>query len=128
MSTAETTTLCARELRALCGAEHVVEDPAALGRLQILGVVPSVAVSPGSAEEIAAVLRLANKHTLSVVPAGGFTQPRIGNVPVQTDILLETSRLTGIELPDDVAVMVSAWYGGWKPGRPCMPPARAMRI
>ena len=33
-----------------------------------------------SADEVAAVLRFANEHGLSVVPAGGFTQQQTGNL------------------------------------------------
>ena len=38
----------------------------------ILGVAPAVAVYAGSADEVAAILRFANEHGLSVVPAGGL--------------------------------------------------------
>ncbi|MGC2108746.1 MAG: FAD-binding oxidoreductase [Candidatus Korobacteraceae bacterium] len=112
MSAAGTITRFGQELRAICGAEHVVEDPAQLQAGTILGVAPTVAVSPGSAEEIAAVLRLANQHGLSVVPAGGFTQQQTGNVPPQIDVLLRTSRLKAVEHydPGDLTIGIGA---GW---------------
>jgi glycolate oxidase FAD binding subunit len=67
---------------------------------------------PGSAEEIVAILRFANEHGLSVVPAGGFTQQQTGNVPPQVDVLLYTSRLTEVEHYDsgDLTIGVGA---GW---------------
>ena len=71
------------ELRAICGAEHVIEDPVELQKYQVLNVVPSFAVMPGSADETAAILRLANERRLSVVPAGGFTAQHSGNAPAQ---------------------------------------------
>ena len=47
-----------RELREICGAGHVIEDPAKLEQAQILGVTPAVAVEHRRrAEEVAAVLR-----------------------------------------------------------------------
>src|SRR5208283_1954585 len=65
-----------------------------------------------SADEIVAVLRFANEHGLSVVPAGGFTQQQAGNLPPQVDVLLYTSRLTEMEHydPADLTIGVGA---GW---------------
>ena len=63
-----------------------------------------------SADEVAAVLRFANEHGLSVVPAGGFTQQQTGNLPSQVDVILQTSRLTEVEHydPGDLTVGVGA--------------------
>ena len=110
MSTVGATTRFGRELRAICGAEHVVEDPAELHRRLILGVAPGIAVTPASAEEIASVLRFANQHGLSVVPAGGFTRQQSGNLPPQVDVLLYTARLTEVEHydPGDLTVGIGA--------------------
>jgi glycolate oxidase FAD binding subunit len=79
-------------------------------RRLILGVAPAAAVAPASAEEIAGVLRFANQHGLSVVPAGGFTQQQAGNLPPQVDVLLYTSRLTEMEHYDvaDLTVGIGA--------------------
>jgi glycolate oxidase FAD binding subunit len=90
----------------------VVEDPVELERCNILGVTPSVAVVPGSPDEIAGILRVANAHDLSVIPAGGFTQQQTGNVPARVDVLLLTSRLTEIEHydPADLTVGVGAGF------------------
>jgi glycolate oxidase FAD binding subunit len=112
VSTAATPVRFARELRDLCGAKYVIEDPAKLEPNHILGVVPAIAVEPASAEEIAAVLRFANENNLSVVPAGGFTQQQAGSVPESIDVLLNTSRLTEIEHydPGDLTVGVGAGY------------------
>ena len=97
MSTATTATRFAAEFRAICGTQHVTEDPAELQAWNILGVTPALAVTPASAEEVAAVLRFANEHGLSMVPAGGFTQQQTGNLPPQIDVLLFTSGLTEVE-------------------------------
>ena len=73
---------------------------------------PAVAVTPGSADEIVAILRFANEHGLSVVPAGGFTQQQSGNRPPQVDVLLYTTRLTEVEHydPGDLTIGIGA---GW---------------
>ena len=108
MSTTTAPTYFAPEFRAICGVDHVVEAPTE----NILGVAPSMAVTPGSPDEIVAILRFANEHGLSVVPAGGFTQQQTGNVPPQVDVLLYTSRLTEVEHydPGDLTIGVGA---GW---------------
>lgn len=112
MSTAASSVRFARELRNLCGAPHVIEDPARLDAAQILGVSPGIAVEPASAEEVAAVLRFANEHGLSVVPAGGCTQQQTGNIPSQIDVLLYTTRLVYVEHydPGDLTIGVGAGF------------------
>ncbi|MGA2904421.1 MAG: FAD-binding oxidoreductase [Candidatus Korobacteraceae bacterium] len=110
MSTVTTPVRFTAELRDICGAQHVIEDPARLERAQVLGVAPGVAVEPASTEEIAAILHFANEHGLSVVPAGGFTQQQTGNVPSHIDVLLYTSRLTEVEHydPGDLTIGIGA--------------------
>ena len=103
MSTATDTRL-AQELRAICGGEHVSEVAAVR-----TGVAPAMAVMPASADEVAAVLRFANAHGLSVFPAGGLSQ----QMGASTDLVLYTTRLTEVEHydPGDLTVGVGA---GWK--------------
>ena len=76
----------------------------------INGVAPSVVVFPGSAEEVAAVLHLANERDLVVAPAGGLTKQQIGGVPERVDILLSTTRMNKIEEydPGDLTIAVGA--------------------
>jgi len=110
VSTATTPVRFVRELRDICGAQHVIDDPARLDTARISGVAPAIAVEPGSADEIAAILRFANEHGLSVVSAGGFTQQQAGSRPAQIDVLLHASRLTEVEHydPADLTVGVGA--------------------
>jgi glycolate oxidase FAD binding subunit len=101
-----------RELREICGAGRVIEDPAELQSKRIGGVVPAAAVIPASPEEVAAILHLANEHRLSVVQAGGRTWQRAGKIPNPVDLLLETSSLREVEHydPGDLTIGVGA---GW---------------
>src|SRR5258705_8515915 len=55
-------------------------------------VVPGIVVSPGSAEEVAAIMRKASEHDYVIVPAGGMTKQKIGAIPEHIDILLRTNR------------------------------------
>ncbi len=110
MSTATTTPRFAPVFRAICGAKYVMEDPAELRAWNVLGVAPAIAVTPASVDEVANILRFANEHGLSVVPAGGFTQQQVGNLPQQVDVLLFTTRLTAVEHYDagDLTVGIGA--------------------
>jgi glycolate oxidase FAD binding subunit len=104
------TTRFAADFRAICGTEHVTDDPAQMQAWNILGIPPALAVTPASADEVAGILRFANEHGLSVVPAGGFTRQQVGNLPPQIDVLLFTTRLTAVEHYDvgDLTVGIGA--------------------
>ena len=86
----------APELAAIVGEAYVNADPAKLTALAIDGVEPAAIVSPGSDEEVAAVLRLANERRWIVVPAGGFTQQTKGATPERIDVVLRTDRLSKV--------------------------------
>ena len=105
MTTVATPTSLDRDLAAIVGDAHVT--PA---QIEINGVSPAVSVSPGSAEEIAAVLRLANERNLLVTPAGGNTRQQVGGIPERIDILLCTDRLNQVRQydPGDLTVGVNA--------------------
>ena len=109
MSTA-TTSMRMNELAAIVGDKYVVESADKLNALAIDGVAPAICVSPGSVEEVAAVMRYAYERELVVVPAGGFVHQEIGNTPAQVDLLLKTERLTAIEHydPGDLTIGVAS--------------------
>jgi glycolate oxidase FAD binding subunit len=73
-----------RELRTICGDEYVSERPS-----------NGLYVSPATADEVAAVLVLANERQLTVGPAGGSTERSAAEL--HTDILLHINRLTQTE-------------------------------
>jgi len=100
----------AQELAGAVGEAYVCDRSSELEELAVDGVAPGVAVSPGSAEEVAEVLLLASREDLVVAPAGGGTQLGIGRKPGKIDILLRTSRLNKVEHydPGDLTVGVGA--------------------
>lgn len=99
-----------RDLSSLIGDEYVCEDAAPLTGFAVDGVRPGCWVMPGSAEETAAILRVANERKLTVVVAGGFTQQSLGNTPQAVDILLRTDRLNRVLHfdPGDLTIGVEA--------------------
>jgi glycolate oxidase FAD binding subunit len=94
----------------LLGATHVFGDLATLARYAIDGVTPRIVVRPGSAEEIAALIRLANEQNWSVVPFGGGTRQDVGRVSESIDVVLTTERLNKIEKydPGDLTISLQA--------------------
>ncbi len=100
-----------RKLAAIVGTDYVTADHDALAPLAIDGSVPALAVEPASAEEVAAVLRVAWEDDLVVVPAGGGTRLQIGAVPERVDVLLGTRRLNTIERYDPGDLTISAGAG-----------------
>ncbi len=75
-----------RELRAICGEEYVAEEAIGPEREE------ATRVSPGTVDEVAAILRLANQRGFTVAPIGGRSQ-----ISPTADVLLDTSRLIEIE-------------------------------
>ena len=81
MSTVTSPASVDRELAAIVGESNVKRTD-----FEINGVVPAAVVYPGSADEIGAILHLANARDLVVAPAGGLTKQQIGCVPERIDI------------------------------------------
>ncbi|HKD79273.1 MAG TPA: FAD-binding oxidoreductase [Candidatus Angelobacter sp.] len=105
MSTVTSPASLDRDLATIVGDAHIRRTA-----FEINGVIPAIVVSPGSPDEVGAVLRLANDRGLVVAPAGGLTQQQIGGVPERIDILLSTTRLNKIEQydPGDLTISVAA--------------------
>ena len=68
-----------------------------------------IVVSPGSIDDVAAVLRLASEEGLIVQVLGGGSHSGFGTPP-RPDIVMSMDLLTGVEAwePDDLTVVVSA--------------------
>lgn len=105
MTTLASTTSLHQELAAIVGDSDVIQP-----QIEINGVIPASSVSPASAEEISAILRLANERNLVVAPAGGCTRQQMGGIPERIDILLSTERLNQMRQydPGDLTVGVNA--------------------
>jgi glycolate oxidase len=89
------------ELVAAVGAEHVRTDEEALEDASTDGLKrdrrrPDVVVSPGTAAEVAAVLRACNDARVPVVPRGAGTGYSGGSVPIRGGVVLSMSRFTRI--------------------------------
>ena len=103
-------------LRAIVGGAQVVTDPDVLeGRsVDYTGRYrgrASALVRPGSADEVAAVLRECRGAGAFVTVQGGRTSLVAGTVPEHDDVLLSTERLTGIGEIDSVERRVRVGSG-----------------
>ncbi|MFC7344232.1 FAD-binding oxidoreductase [Saccharopolyspora griseoalba] len=100
------------ELRQLVGEEHVLTDkPARYSRARVPAPfpvhrwserVPDLAVLPGSTEEVAEVLRIADAHGIPVVPRDGGTGLTDGAVPFRKGIVVDVKRMNQIKEIDEV--------------------------
>jgi glycolate oxidase FAD binding subunit len=81
------------ELRSISGAEHM---RAATPEDAVDGVQPQMVIEPGSADEVARVLRTATGAGLQVMPRGGATKMEWGNPPRSGDLIVSTRRLNRI--------------------------------
>ncbi len=89
-------------LREIVGNENVLvgsdikEEYTHDESLTVKPCLPEVVVKPGNTEEIAEILRLANKKRISVTPRGGGTGLCGGCVAASGDILLSLERMNRI--------------------------------
>ncbi len=105
-----------RALQSVVGPGHVVTDPDVLaGRAvdhtgRYRGRAAAL-VRPGSAEEVAAVLRVCREAGAHVTVQGGRTSLVAGTVPEHDDVLLSTERLRALGDVDTVECRVAAGAG-----------------
>jgi len=71
-------------------------------------VRPAAVVRPGSAEEVAEIIRMAAAEKLAVIPCGARTKLRIGMPPARYDLALDMTRLDRVVAydPDDLTLSV----------------------
>ena len=101
-----------KALKKALGLSHVITDPEGLSALGgdkwFANCAPDIGVLPSSAEEVSAVVKIADRYGLSVTPRGaGYGQ--VGScVPVQGGIVIATSRMNRIKeiSPTDFVAVV----------------------
>lgn len=101
-------------LREALGPENVKNDPETLEKYKtdeepvpIYHHLPEVVVWPGSAEEVAAVMKIANKYLVPVTPRSGGTSVSCGAIAVCGGIVLLMERMDKIiELNAEAMYMI----------------------
>lgn len=96
-------------LRAHFGPDRLLTGDGALP-YAIDGKAPRAVAFPESAEEVAALLRLASEAGLAVAPLGGGTQRGLGGIPSRLDLVIALGRLDRLVAyePADMTVTVEA--------------------
>jgi len=94
----------------LLGSQAVASDSPTLERHAVDGVSPNLVLMPENAEQIAAILRLANERNQPIVPFGGGTRQHLGRIPETVGIVVSTERIKKIEAydPGDLTISVQA--------------------
>ncbi|WP_145010147.1 FAD-binding oxidoreductase [Mycobacterium marseillense] len=105
-----------RTLASLVGSNHVVTDPDVLAARSVDHTGrsrgrASALVRPGSAEQVAEVLRVCRDAGAHVTVQGGRTSLVAGTVPEHDDVLLSTERLHGIGDVDTVESRIEVGAG-----------------
>jgi len=113
------------ELTAIVGSDFVLTDeadrmiygvdyfwlPRMLVDRGITPPIPDVVVLPGTVEEIAVIIELANVHNIPVIPWGGGSGTQGGIMPVHGGITIDLKRLNRILEIDTVSQTVTAQAG-----------------
>ena len=102
------------ELKAIVGGKYAFSDPDKLETYSRdetpdskYAHLPDVVVLPGTTEEVAHVVKLANRERISIVPRGAGTGLACGAVPVTGGIVLSLERFDRvIEVNPDAMYMV----------------------
>ena len=80
----------------IVGASNAVTDPRELAAYEIDGIRPSAAVRPGTAQEVADLVKFAASENLAIVPCGARTKLGIGVPPSRYDLAIDVTRLNRI--------------------------------
>ncbi|HTS10858.1 MAG TPA: FAD-binding oxidoreductase [Candidatus Limnocylindrales bacterium] len=94
----------------LVGDAQSLQDPAELAGYAVDGKIPSIAVRPGSIEEVGEVVKRASAEKLAIIPVGARTKLAIGLPPRQYDVALDMTRLNRVVAydPGDLTLSVEA--------------------
>ncbi len=111
MSAPTTPTLT--RLEEIVGGGHLSTQPPELAGYEVDGLRPAAVVKPGSADEVAEVVRFAAAEKLAVIPVGGRTKLQIGAPPRRYDVAIDLTRLNRVLAydPGDLTLGVEAGIG-----------------
>jgi len=99
------------ELKEIVGPDDIKKDHDALSRYTIDGKRPWAVLFPEDVEQVSAVVRLAVKNRLALVPRGGGSKMAVGNSPERLDIVVSTTRLNRIVDLDTANLTVTVQAG-----------------
>lgn len=94
----------------IVGAANFTDDPREVAAYAVDGVLPSAAVRPGAAGEVAELVKLAVAEKLAVIPMGARTKLGIGMPPARYGLAIDMTRLDRVISydPGDLTLSVEA--------------------
>lgn len=94
----------------IVGAANFTDDPREVAAYAVDGVRPCAAVRPGTAGEVAELVKLAVAEKLAVIPTGARTKLGIGMPPARYDLAIDMTRLDRVISydPGDLTLSVEA--------------------
>lgn len=97
-------------LAEIVGEPNFLANASDRAAYEVDGKKPAAAVRPGSAEEVAEVIKFANAEKLAVIPTGARTKLQIGLPPKKYDLAVDLTRLDRILAydPGDLTLGVEA--------------------
>ncbi len=92
--------IAASRLADIVGEQHSSLEPSELAAYQAGGVAPSGVARPGSAEEVAELVRMAAGQNLALIATGARTKLEMGLPPQRYDIAVDMTRLDRVAAYD----------------------------
>lgn len=78
-------------LAGIVGQEFVKSEPDAIAEYAVDNVMPKAVVFPANTQQVADVIKYANRENLAVIPRGSGSKMAMGNSPRRLDIVVCTS-------------------------------------
>ncbi|HLZ63472.1 MAG TPA: FAD-binding oxidoreductase [Ktedonosporobacter sp.] len=82
-----------RTLQQQVPAAQATTDTETLRNYTIDGLLPRLVVTPGTVEEMAQVIALTSRQSLTLLARGGGSRMNLGGLPEHIDVLVETNKL-----------------------------------
>jgi glycolate oxidase FAD binding subunit len=98
-------------LQSVLGPAAATADADALAAHRVDGITPGLVITPESAEQIGAALRICAEARATIIPWGGGTAMALGNPPRRTDVVVVLNNLARVIEHDSANLTVSAQCG-----------------
>ncbi|MDA2917933.1 FAD-binding oxidoreductase [Desulfobacterota bacterium AH_259_B03_O07] len=84
------------EIIKIVSPNYFLDESPEIEKYSVDGKKPNLVALPNTLEEISEIIKIANRDSLAVVPWGGGTKIKLGNLPNKVDVVLCTNKLNQI--------------------------------